>query len=137
MLDEETMRREVEKAKRWNTVIFAIFAAVFAVLLAALCVFRYQHTYSPVKWANDRESRYKIVGNMLERNQLIGMTEADVIRLLGDEDAGDRTSFKISRKYFPPESTLVYYLGVDYVDSCWLVISLDGGAVTEYCIDVT
>lgn len=137
MMDEETMRKEVEKAKRWNTVIFAVFAAAFAVLLAALCVFKYQHTYSSAKWANDRESRHKIVSNMLERNHLIGMTEADVIRLLGHEDADDQTSFKISRKYFPPESTLVYYLGVDFIDSNWLVISLDGGAVTEYCIDIT
>lgn len=137
MMDEENMRKEVEKAKRRNTVIFAVFAAVFAVLLAALCVFKYQHTYSSVKWANGRESRYKIVSNMLERNQLIGMTEADVIQLLGDEDADDQTSFKISRKYFPPESTLVYYLGVDLIDNNWLVISLDGGVVTEYCIDVT
>lgn len=138
MMDEETMRKEVEKAKRWNTIIFAVFAAVFAVLLAALCVFKFQHTYSPAKWASDRENRCKIVSNMLERNQLIGMTEADVIQLLGDEDAGERTSFKISRDYFPPESTLVYYLGVDFIDNCWLVISLDNsGIVTDYRIDVT
>lgn len=138
MMDEETMRKKAEKAKRWNTVIFAVFAAIFAVLPAAFCVFQYQHTYSPAKWAGDRENRYKIVSSMLERNQLIGMTEADVIRLLGDEDAGGQTSFKISREHFPPESTLVYYLGVDFMDNNWLVISLDdSGIVTDYHIDVT
>ncbi|MBD5162795.1 MAG: hypothetical protein HDT14_12460 [Oscillibacter sp.] len=138
MMDEETMRKEVEKAKRWNTIIFVIFAAIFVLLLAAVCVLKYQHAFSPAKWAGDRESRYKIVSSMLERNQLIGMTEADVIRLLGGEDAGGQTSFKISRDYFPPESTLVYYLGVDYMDNNWLVISLDdSGIVTDCHIDVT
>lgn len=136
-MKESTARKDTGKAKRWNTVIFGIFAVLLIVLLAAVCVFKYQHTYSPAKWAGYKETRYKIVNNMLARNQLVGMTEADVIQLLGREDSADQTSFKMSRKYFPPESTLVYYLGVDYIDNNWLVISLDGGIVTEYCIDVT
>ena len=138
MMDEHAMRKEAGRARRWNAVIFRILAAIFAVLIAAVCAFRYQHTYSPAKWANDRENRYKIVGSMLDRNQLIGMTEADVIRLLGGEDGGGQTSFKISNQYFPPETTLVYYLGVDYIDNNWLVISLDdSGVVTDCRIDVT
>ena len=138
MMDEHAMRKEVGRARRWNTAIFRILAAIFAALIAAVCGFRYQHTYSPAKWANDRENRYKIVGSMLDRNQLIGMTEENVIRLLGGEDGGGQTSFKISDRYFPPETTLVYYLGVDHIDNNWLVISLDdNGVVTDYCIDVT
>lgn len=138
MMDEHAMRKEAGRAKRWNAVIFWIFAAIFAALIAAVCGFKYQHTYSPAKWANDRENRYKIVGSMLDRNHLIGMAEADVIRLLGGEDGGGQTSFKISNQYFPPETTLVYYLGVDYIGNNWLVISLDeNGVVTDYCIDVT
>ena len=44
----------------------------------------------------------------------------------------------MSRTYSPPETTLVCYLGVDYMDTNWLVISLDAeGVVTDYCIDVT
>lgn len=138
MMDERTMRKEARRAKRWNTVIFWIFASVLAALTAALCAFKAQHTYSPAKWANDRENRYKIVGSMLDQNHLIGMAEADVVRLLGREDGGGQTSFKISRDYFPPESTLVYYLGVDYMDNNWLVISLDdSGIVTDCHIDAT
>lgn len=138
MMDEQTMKKKTEKARRWTTVIFWIFAVIFAVLIAAVCVFKYQHTYSSAKWANDRENRYKIAGNMLDRNQLIGMTEAEVVQLLGNEDSDGQTSFKMSRSYFPPETTLVYYLGVDFMDTKWLVISLDAeGVVTDYCIDVT
>jgi len=31
----------------------------------------------------------------------------------------------------------VYYLGVDYMDDMWLIISISDGIVTEYLIDVT
>lgn len=138
MMDEQAMKTEVEKARRWNTVIFWIFAVIFTILIAAVCVLKYQHTYSPARWTSDRENRYKIAGSMLGRNQLIGMTEAEVVQLLGNEDSDGQTSFKMSRTYYPPESTLVYYLGVDFMDTNWLVISLDAeGVVTDYCIDVT
>lgn len=137
-MDEQTIKKETEKARRWNTVIIWIFAVIFTALIAAICVFKYQHTYSSAKWANDRENRYKIAGSMLDRNQLVGMTEAEVVQLLGSEDSNGPTSFKMSRTYFPPETTLVYYLGVDFMDTNWLVISLDAeGVVTDYCIDVT
>lgn len=136
-MNEDMIRKEALRAKRWNQIIFCIFTAMFVLLLAAACVFKYQHTYSKHKWDGDRENRYKIVSDMLKRNDLVGMTEAEVIALLGDEDSGEQTSFKISRDYFPPESTLVYYLGVDYIDNNWLIISLQNGVVTDYCMDVT
>lgn len=138
MLDERTMKKEAERAKRWNIVIFGIFAITLAVLIAAVCVFKYQHTWSPAKWFSDRENRYKIVSSMLNQNQLVGMAEADVVQLLGNEDSNGQTSFKMSKTYFPPETTLVYYLGVDFMDIKWLIISLNAeGVVTDYCIDVT
>ena len=31
----------------------------------------------------------------------------------------------------------MYYLGVEYMDDMWLIISTDNGTVTEYRIDVT
>lgn len=41
----------------------------------------------------------------------------------------------ISRQSFPPDSVLVYYLGVDCMDNNWLILSVDGGIVTEYWLD--
>lgn len=137
MVDENMMRKSTLRAKRWNIIIFSIFAVMFTVLLIAVCVFIYQHTYSKIKWDADKESRHKIVNDMLRKNPLIGMTEREVIALLGEEDSNGQTSFKISKEYFPPESTLVYYLGVDIMDNNWLIISLQNDVVTDYCIDVT
>ena len=136
-MDENMMRKSALRAKRWNIIIFSIFAVMFTVLLIGVCVFKYQHTYSKNKWDTDKERRYKIVSDMLNKNPLIGLTEGEVVALLGEEDGNGPTSFKISRKYFPPESTLVYYLGVDIIDNNWLVISLQNNVVTDYCIDRT
>lgn len=136
-MNDETMRTLAMRAKRWNIILFCVFGVIFAFVLTAVCLFQYEHTYSRAKWEHDRANRYKIVYDMLDRNQLVGMTEAEVLHLLGGEDGGGQTSFKISKEYFPPESTLVYDLGVDWIDSNWLVISLDDGVVTKYCIDLT
>ena len=45
--------------------------------------------------------------------------------------------WKISRKEYPSDTTLVYFLGIDYMDNEWLILSLDDGIVYEYCIDVS
>jgi hypothetical protein len=136
-MNETAMQKEITKAKKWNLIIFGVFVVIFVVLIMIVCMYQYQHSYTRHKWDTDKENRYKIVSDMLEQYQLVGMTEAEVIQLLGNEDSSDKTSFKISKGYYPPESTLVYWLGVDFMDDNWLVISLDDHIVTDYCIDLT
>ena len=127
---------EREKAERQRIIIVRVFSAIAIASLVFLGMVKYQHTFSENKWASNPEDRYKLVENLLEKHNLIGMHEVDVIALLGEEDS-DKSSFKISRKEFPPDTTLVYYLGVDFMDNQWLIISLADGIVYEYCIDVT
>ena len=131
------MENEAKRAKKGIIIAFSILVCILLVIAVIFCVHRYRHTFSQEKWLADSSERHMIVDSMLEKHPLIGMSEADVIALLGTEDGDGQSSFKLSREYFPPESTLVYYLGVDYMDDMWLIISTDGGIVTEYCIDVT
>lgn len=131
------MENEAKRAKRRIIIAFSVLIAVLLIIAAAFCVHRYQHTFSQEKWLADADGRFRLVDDMLEKHPLIGMSEADVIALLGAEDGGGQTSFKLSDKNYPPETTLVYYLGVDYIDSMWLIISISDGVVTEYLIDVT
>ncbi len=65
---EDMMRKEVARAKIWNIVIFCIFAVLLVSIIIAVCVFKYQHTYSRAKWEQDKENRYKIVSDVLEEN---------------------------------------------------------------------
>ena len=131
------MENEAKRAKRGIIVAFSILVCILLIIAVIFCVYRARHTFSQEKWLSNAAERYMIVDSMLEKHPLIGTSEADVIALLGSEDGGGQSSFKLSDEYFPPESTLVYYLGVEYMDDMWLVISTDGGIVTEYCIDVT
>ena len=127
---------EREKAERQSRIIVRVFSVIAIALIVVVGMYKYQHTFSVNKWANHPDDRYKMMDSLCEKHDLIGMHEADVIALLGEEDS-DRSSFKITRKEFPPDTTLVYYLGVDFMDDQWLIISLDDGIVYEYCIDVS
>lgn len=131
------MENEIKRAKRRIIIAFSVLIAVLLIIAAAFCVYRYQRTFSQEKWLSNADGRYMIVDDMLEKHQLIGTSEADVIALLGAEDGGGQASFKLSDKNYPPESTLVYHLDVEYMDNMWLIISISDGIVTEYLIDVT
>ena len=131
------MENEAKRAKRRIIIAFSILVFILLIIAAAFCVYRYQHTFSQEKWLADADGRFRLVDDMLEKHPLTGMSEADVIALLGAEDGGGQTSFKLSDKNYPPETTLVYRLGVEYIDNMWLIISISDGVVTEYLIDVT
>lgn len=131
------MENEAKRAKRGIIIAFSVLVCILLVIAVIFFMYRSQHTFSQEKWLSNASERYMIVDDMLEKHPLIGISEDNVIALLGAEDGDGQSSFKLSRDYFPPESTLVYYLGVDYMDDMWLIISTDNGTVTEYCIDVT
>ena len=136
-MTESEYQKTILRAKRGIIITFLVFACILLMIAVSFCVLKYQHTFSEKKWNENSENRYKIVDDMLDKYQLMGMSESDVIQLLGEEDSNDKTSFKISREYFPAESILVYWLGTEYMDDEWLIITISDGIVTEYCIDVT
>ena len=107
MMDEREMARQARRAVRHNKLALAILAGLV------------------------------LLGDLLERYDLVGMTEEEVVALLGPEDGPEQTSFKGDRTYYPPEDTLVYYLGVDMMDGVWLILSLEGGVVTGYTTGAT
>ena len=131
------MENEAKRAKRGIIIAFSVLVCILLVIAVIFFMYRSQHTFSQEKWLSNASERYMIVGDMLEKHPLIGISEDNVIALLGAEDGDGQSSFKLSDKNYPPETTLVYYLGVDYMDDMWLIISTDNGTVTEYCIDVT
>ena len=131
------MENEAKRAKRGIIIAFSVLVCILLVIAVIFFMYRSQHTFSQEKWLSNASERYMIVGDMLEKHPLIGISEDNVIALLGAEDGDGQSSFKLSDKNYPPETTLVYYLGVEYMDDMWLIISTDNGTVTEYCIDVT
>ncbi len=138
-MNESKLHKQIRRAKMWNIIIFSLLVAIVIFSLIGFGIYKYQHTFTAVKWHRVPENRTNIVADLLEKHHLIRMTKEEIVTLLGEEtsDANAHTSFKISNTYYEPESTLVYYLGADYIDSEWLIISLENNIVGDYCIDVT
>ena len=137
MLDEREMDRQARRAVRWNTLALAVLAGVVLLLVVWYGLNRWQRTYTPDKWFSVPNERLDILDDLLGKYDLVGMTEEEAVALLGPEDGPEQTSFKGDRTYYPPEDTLVYYLGVDMMDGVWLILSLEGGVVTGYTTGAT
>lgn len=134
-MNESELSRLIRRAKRWNY----FFLAILLFLLCSFFIYKYQHTFTSEKWINNPNNRVQIVDDMLKKNNLVGMNITEIKLLLGEEThEGSQSSFKISNNSLDPNSTLTYYLGVDYMDGVWLVISYDkDDIITSYRLDVT
>ena len=129
--------KDYNKSRKRITISFVVLLVFLAVIVVGILALSEKHSFTQEKWHNDRENRINIVDSLVAKTGIIGMKEEEIIALLGNEDLTHKTSFKMSRKEFPPATTLIYYLGVEYMDSEWLIISLENGVATEYCIDVS
>lgn len=129
--------RDYRRAKRRIVTVFSLFLAA-ALALAVFGIVRVQvRRFTPEKWAAKPSRRVKIVQDLLKTRDLVGMTEAEAEALLGPEDISTPKSFKQSKWKYPAETTLVYYLGVDFMNDCWLILPLENGTVADVVIDVT
>ena len=123
-----------KKKLRYSVII------LIALLLALIWYNWYrEHLFSSTRWINDSSSRELMVNDLLNRFELTGLTECEVIYLLGEEDqkGSQQSTFKGDSHFYPPESTLVYFIGVDYVEERWLIVSLESGVVDGISIGVT
>lgn len=138
-MDEKEIEKDVHKAKKWNIIIIGFFVTIFLAALVGLGTYKYTHTFTAEKWLKAPNDRINIVDDLIRRYKLIGKTEQEIISLLGEEEkyANTKTSFKMSQEFFEPENTIVYYLGVRYIDDMWLILILENGIVVDYLIDVT
>lgn len=125
------MEQEAQKSRRFLAVAFTVFIVFAAMLLFIFIRYKVRHTFSVQKWADRPERRINLTADLLDRYSLIGMTENQVTELLGPEDNNEQTSFKMHMGPYPPESTLLYYLGVDLMDGCWLILSMEDGVVVD------
>lgn len=115
-----------------------VFLSVICLALIALTMLWYkeQHTFSEEQWKSDPDKRGKMVKSLLNEYDLIGMPENDIIALLGEEDR-QQSSFKGDPNYYPPETTLVYFIGTDFMDGRWLIISLKNGLAERISFGIT
>ena len=128
------MDKEIKKAKIFNYTIAIIFLILFISVIILLGVWKWNRTFTVSKWMNNPNDRHKIVSDMLSENEIIGMSENEIIELLGNETKPAPERFKHPRGEFANENNLTYELGVVYMDNEWLVITMENGIAVDYVI---
>jgi len=106
-----------------------IICIIGSILVLRIGYAAWSHSFSTEKWKSDPENRTKIVDDLLNDYQLVGMAKAEVLSLLGNDNNTD---------YFLQDNRLVYYLGAERglisIDSEWLVIDFTNEIVADYFI---
>ena len=130
-LSENDIKREIRRIKIVNYTIFSIFLILFIAIIVCCLLYRYQHTFSPDKWLNNPTERTDIINDLLQSYELIGLTEAEILSLLGSPN-NDYCVFNANNRY-------VYYLGPERlfsIDSEWLLVDFIDGVVSDYSLAI-
>lgn len=127
---------KITTKKRIAYIFFSVITLTFILFSA---YHKHSITFTRDKWFSDPQIRYKIVDNLLESYDIVGMNLDEVIDLLGNSDMGSEgvLSNKINGTTYELRNSLAYFLGVNYVDSLWLVLSYDAGIIYDVNICVT
>lgn len=118
--------RFTKKYIAWALVILFGVAILWGVLS-----YKWDHTFTREKWKDEPEQRALFVTDMISKYELIGMTEKQVMDLLGENDNDMGT--------FVAENRFVYWLGLEgqffKIDSEWLLVDFEDGIVSNYAIE--
>ena len=130
------MTDNAPKGRRQLLVILLFILVGIGVFMLAFHLYR--HTFSRQRWLAEPEFRQFMLKNLEGRYALAGMTMEEVTALLGEEDS-QQSSFKLSGSgtVYPPESTLVYYVGTESMEDLWFILSFEDGVCVAYTLDVT
>ncbi len=111
--------------------MFKQIAAFAALILCfvALCGCQKEGSFTTERWLNDPDNRTAIVDDLLANYPLIGMTEQEILDLLGKQS---------NTSYFKADNRFVYRLGDERglfsIDSEWLLIDFENGYVVDYSL---
>ncbi len=118
--------KEIRKIELTNYIIVGVFAVLAVLFLVWLGSFQYWHTFTTEKWLEHPNRRAKMTADLFDDHDLVGMTEHEVIALLGQNDN--------NYGYFDQDGRSVYCLGSErtIIDREWLLIDFENGIVKEY-----
>lgn len=128
---------KIKKMKLANCIVLVVVTITGITLVSCFGIYQYNRNFTQKKWLTNEDARYKIVNDMLKENEIVGMSEREIIKLLGEETQNAPTSFKNHKGLYPDENHLTYFLGARYMDGEWLTITIERGIATGYFIGLT
>ena len=120
-----------DRIARHNRQRRRVVVAVAVIICVFVGIYLYTNSlgYLLSEWHANENDRIRTGYKLVEKAELIGKTEDEIVALLG-EDSGQR-SFKIGNADYSEQDVLVYYLGVDFMDALWMIILFDGGVAVD------
>lgn len=124
---------ENEKNTKKKYILAGVLILVLIVILPGSLIYYQQHSFTTKQWIEDTRHRARMVDDLLSDYDLIGMNEAEITQLLGENDN--------DYGYFQAENRFVYCLGPEQgflsgFDSEWLILDFTDGKVSRYSIDI-
>ncbi len=129
----DTPDKIARHSRQRKRVVIAV--AIVICVFAGIYLYTNSLGYLLSEWHENESDRIRTGYKLVEKAELIGKTEDEIVSLLG-EDSGQR-SFKIGNDDYANEDVLVYYLGVDFMDALWMIILFDGGVAVDIEYDIT
>ena len=110
-------------------VVVAVAVAVIICVFVGIYLYTNSLGYLLSKWHENENDRIRTGYKLVEKAELIGKTEDEIVALLGEDS--ERCGFKIGNADYSEQDVLVYYLGADILDSLWMIIIFDGGVAVD------
>lgn len=116
-------------------VVVAVAVAVIICVFVGIYLYTNSLGYLLSKWHTNENDRIRTGYKLVEKAELIGKTEDEIVSLLGE--GAPQRSFKIGNADYTGQDILVYYLGADILDSLWMIIIFDGGVAVDIEYNIT
>lgn len=126
-----------DKIARHNRQRRRVVVAVAVIICVFAGIYLYTNSlgYLLSKWHTNENDRIRTGYKLVEKAELIGKTEDEIVSLLGE--GAPQRSFKIGNADYTGQDILVYYLGADILDSLWMIIIFDGGVAVDIEYNIT
>ena len=127
------MTENVPKGRRQLLIILLFILIGIAIFM--LVFHLYRHTFARQRWLAEPLYRRYMLDDLERRYPLVGMTEEGVLALLGNEDSQQSSFSPGGGAVYPPETSLVYYIGGQSGEDLWFILSFENGVCTGYAVE--
>ena len=127
--------KDKEPGKKRQLVVVILLFILAGIILFMLAFQLYRHTFSRQKWLDEPLYRHDMLVSLEKRHPLVGMTMEEAVALLGEEDSQKNSFSPRGGAVYPPETSLVYYIGRKNGQELWFILSFDQGVCVSHAVE--
>ena len=129
------MKENAPKGRRQLLIILLFI--LLGILIFMLVFHLYRHTFSRQRWMEEPLYRRYMLADLGRRYTLTDMTMEEAAALLGEEDSQQSSFSPRGGAVYPPETSLVYFIGRKSGEDLWFILSFENGVCVSYAVETT